>query len=209
MEACQSEGCFRACFSSEATPIVNCGDTDNDDPADIAAAIAGDGEAYRRLVRRHQTEIARQMRRFSRDPGVLDELTQDVFVEAFQGLRGYRGAVPWIHWLRTIAVRVGYRYWTSRRERRQEIALSEEDWGKIRGRLPEPTEAVGAADLVFRLLAQLDPSDRLILTLIYLDGCTMAQAAECAGWTVVGAKVRAFRARRRLRKLYAGDSHAK
>ena len=149
------------------------------------------------------------MRRFSRDPGVLDELTHDVFVEAFHGLRGFRGSVPWIHWLRTIAIRVGYRYWTSRREKRQEIALSEEDWGKIRGQLPEPTEATDAAELVFRLLAQLAPSDRLILTLIYLEGCSMAQAAERAGWTIVGAKVRAFRARNRLRKLYAGATNAK
>lgn len=180
--------------------------SDTDDSRDIVAATSGDGEAYRRLIQRYQLEIAQQMRRFSRDPAVRDELTHNVFVEAYLGLRNYQRKAPWIHWLRKIAVRVGFRYWTNRQGRVREVVLSEEDWKRLRGTLPEPTEAAAAADLVYALLAQLAPSDRLILTLIYLDGCTISEAAERAGWTVVGTKVRAFRARNRLRKLVEGGS---
>ncbi|MBX7104735.1 MAG: RNA polymerase sigma factor [Gemmataceae bacterium] len=190
----------------EVIPIGNAVVSDTDDARDIAAAISGDGEAYRRLVGRYQSEVAQQMRWFSRDSAVRDELTHDVFVEAYLSLRSYRGTAPWIHWLRKIAVRVGYRYWTSRQGRTCEVALSEDDWQRLRGKVPEPTEATAAADLVYALLAQLASSDRLILTLLYLDGCTMAEAAERAGWTVVGTKVRAFRARNRLRKLIEGGS---
>jgi len=43
----------------------------------------------------------------------------------------------------------------------------------------------------------------LVLTLLYVDGCTMAEAADLAGWTLIGAKVRAYRARNRLKKLIA------
>lgn len=181
--------------------------TDIDDGRDIGAALAGDGEAYRRLVERHQVEIAQQMRRFSRDPMVQTELTMDVFVEAYMSLKSYRGTAPWLHWLRRIAVRVGYRYWSSRQAKRREITLSDDDWRCLRGNLAEPAEAAGAAELVYALLAQLAPSDRLILTLLYLDGCTMVEAADRAGWTVVGAKVRAFRARNRLRKLIEEGAH--
>ncbi len=144
------------------------------------------------------------MRRFCRDPAVRVDLTHDVFVEAYLSLRSYRGTAPWIHWLRKIAVRVGYRYWTNRQGRACEVLLSEDDWRRLDGTLPEPTQATAAADLVYAVLAQLAPSDRLILTLLYLDDCTMAEAAERAGWTVVGTKVRAFRARNRLRKLIEG-----
>lgn len=74
--------------------------------------------------------------------------------------------------------------------------------------MPEPEEATDSAELVFSLLAQLAPGDRLILTLIYLDGSTMAEVAERTGWTIIGAKVRAFRARNRLRKLIKDGFHA-
>lgn len=168
--------------------------------ADVAAARRGDGDAYRRLVRQHQGAIAEQMRRFSRDPGVLEELVQDVFVEAYRGLGGYRGSGAWLHWLRKIAVRVGYRYW-KRNRGRPEVTLRDEDWQRLRGELPAPDEAADAAELVHGLLALLGPSDRLILTLLHLEGCSMAEAAARAGWSHVGAKVRAFRARLRLKKL--------
>ncbi len=182
-------------------PIGASTSLDADDCRDIAATLLGDGEAYRRLVERYQHDIARQMSRFSREFAVRDELIHDVFVEAYLSLRNYKSSAPWLHWLRKIAVRVGYRYWTSRKAGDREITLSDEDWQHLRGRSPDAGEAFEAAELVYALLAQLSPSDRLILTLVYLDGCTMAEAAHRAGWTVVGAKLRAFRARNRLAKL--------
>lgn len=175
------------------------------DARDIAAVLSGDEESYGRLVERYQGDIARQMSRFSRDPLVRDELVHDVFVEAYLGLRTFRGTSPLIHWLRKIAVRVGYRYWTNRNSRKHEMTLSEEDWDRVRGTLAFRSGPSEAADLVFALLERLSSNDRLILTLIYLDGCTMAEAAERAGCTVVGAKVRALRARNRLKKLIEGE----
>lgn len=171
------------------------------DAADIAATLEGDGEAYRRLIQRYQGEIALQMRRFSRDLGERDELVHDVFVEAYRSLPSYRGTSPWLHWLRKIAVRIGYRSWRQKRGREGEVVLSPEDWDCLRGRAPPPEDAVEAAELVHAVLAQLAPSDRLVLTLMYLDGCTMAEIASRAGWTLLGTKLRAFRARNRLRKL--------
>lgn len=179
------------------------------DAIDVAAARSGDGEAFRRLIRRHQDAIAVQMRRFSRDPRVCEELVHEVFVEAFLSLRSYRGSSPWLHWLRKIAVRVGYRFW---RQRRADVetrarSLSPEDWRRLRGTASMTSSSSSAenatdcADLVAALLARLSPADRLILTLLHLDECSMAEAAERAGWTLAGAKLRAFRARNKLRTL--------
>lgn len=179
-----------------------------EDNRDVDGARAGNGEAYRRLVERYQSEIVGQMRRFSRDPLVQAELTQEVFVQAYISLGSYRGTAPFLHWLRRIAVRVGYRYWSDRKARSNQIILSEDDWRRLQSMMPEPEEATDSAELVFSLLAQLAPGDRLILTLIYLDGSTMAEVAERTGWTIIGAKVRAFRARNRLRKLIKDGFHA-
>lgn len=180
-------------------------DLDAEDSRDVVFARLGDAEAYRRLVLRRQDEIGRMMGRFSRDPAVRDELTHDVFVEAYLGLSNYRGSAPWTHWLRKIAVRVGYRHWTKRKAKNREVVLSQEDWRRFDGASPlassSPEEAADAAELVHVLLGQLPPGDRLILTLMYLEGCSLAEAADRAGWSVVAAKLRAFRARNRLKKL--------
>lgn len=169
------------------------------DTADIAAAKRGDSEAYRRLIQRHQAAIAVQMRRFSRDPQTCEELVHEVFVTAYLALASFRGDAPWLHWLRKVAVRVGYRFWKKRRQ--QDIHLTSEDWQRLQGTSRPLTEDYEAAELVSRLLNQLAPADRLILTLLYLDGCSMSEAAARAGWTVMGAKLRAFRARNRLRTI--------
>ena len=76
---------------------------------EIAAARGGDDDAFRRIVQRYQSTIATQMQRFSRDPTVVEELVHDVFVEAFVSLNAFRHRSPFEHWLRKIAVRVGYR----------------------------------------------------------------------------------------------------
>jgi len=54
-----------------------------EDRKDIAESLAGNGEGFARLVRRYQDKVVAQMWRFTRDTVVLDQLVQDVFVEAF------------------------------------------------------------------------------------------------------------------------------
>ena len=54
---------------------------------------------------------------------------------------------------------------------------------------------------VERLLARLAPADRFLLTLLEGEGWSVAEIAEKLGWTAVNVKVRAHRARKRLRKI--------
>lgn len=62
----------------------------------------------------------------------------------------------------------------------------------------EPSDT---AEYVYRVLELLDPKDRLVLTLQYFEGCSTREIAERMGWTLSLVKVRAFRARRKLRAL--------
>ena len=169
--------------------------------ADIRAAQRGDSEAYRSIVEQSQNTIAVQMRRFSRDPQVCEDLTHDVFVEAFFSLHSFRGNAPWIHWLRRVAVRVGYRYWKEKKHNGTIQRLTDEQWQTLRGAGPDLQVASEAADLVSVLLEQLSPDDRLVLTMTCLDGCSMTETASRCGWTVAGTKLRAFRARKKLVEL--------
>jgi RNA polymerase sigma-70 factor (ECF subfamily) len=170
------------------------------DREDIAASLRGDESAYARLIARYQATITNQMWKYSRDPLVVEELVQEVFVESYLGLAQFRGQAPFVHWLRRIASRVGYRYWKKRAKRKEveEILRRESPDGGVP---PDDASPREAAEWLHRLLGRLAPEDRMVLTLHYFEGLDMNSIAERMGWTRTLAKVRAFRARKRLRVL--------
>jgi RNA polymerase sigma-70 factor (ECF subfamily) len=172
------------------------------DLEDIRQSRNGDSDAYRRLIERHQEYIGRVLWRFSRDRRVHEELVQDVFVEAYLSLDRYRGKAPFIHWLSRIATRVGYSYWkqVARRKKRESFTL--EEWDQLSFDSGENMDAGQAATLVHKLLGQLPPRDRLVLTLRYIEECDVAETAQRTGWTKSMVKVQTWRARNKLRNLF-------
>jgi len=170
------------------------------DWCDIRSTLEGDGQAYARIVRRYQDQITTQIWRLSRRPADCEQLVHDVFVEAYLSLKHFQGRAPLLHWLRKIATRVGYRYWKQQARLRRQATVPLEDWHKS-SPVDDSVDVAEAAGQVHALLAQLPPRDRLVLTLIYLDGCSVAEAAERAGWSQTMTKVQAHRARKKLKKL--------
>lgn len=170
------------------------------DMRDIRAVLGGDRDAYARIVTRYQAEVGRYMWRFTRDVATRDELVHDVFVEAYLGLGNFRGDAPLAHWLRKIATRVGYHFWRHRareRERRDALAETPLPLGGETADLSEPE----CSDQLHRLLSQLPPRDRLVLTLLYLEECSVSEAAEATGWSRTMVKVQAYRARGKFRRI--------
>lgn len=179
------------------------------DARDVRLALGGDEDAFERLVRRHQAAIGRLMWRFARNHADQDELTQEVFVTAWQALRTWRAAGGFDRWLRRIAVRVGYAYWRRRGRDSERFEFAESvddlmDQGAVLAEREQQAASVAAsvaAELVHRLLARLSDRDRLVLTLLHLEGLSVAEIAEATGWSQSLVKVQAHRARARLRKL--------
>jgi RNA polymerase sigma-70 factor (ECF subfamily) len=64
-----------------------------------------------------------------------------------------------------------------------------------------PEEAAAhAKELLGKLLETLNPDDRLVLTLLYLEEKSVAEIGTLTGWSRPLVKVRALRARARVRK---------
>jgi len=184
-------------LAAGVTAMYNDQTVDEPDRHDIAASLGGDEAAFSRLIRRHEAAVAALVWRFARDPAACEELVQDVFVEAYFSLRGYRGEAPLDHWLKRIASRVGYRYWKRRSRRAPPLSLSERDVAAPAGD-PDLAQASAAAHA---LLARLALAERLVLTLMYFDDCSVQEIAERMGWTRAMVKMRAYRARRRLQAI--------
>jgi len=179
------------------------------DAGEIRASLDGNSEAYRRLVERYQGYVSKILWRFSRDRQVHEELVQDVFVEAYLSLGGFKGTAPFSHWLSRIATRVGYHYWKKTASGAHPEGLAPEQWQRLADGRTDQIQANEAAALVHRLLGQLPPRDRLVLTLRYLEECDVAETAHRTGWTQTLVKVQTLRAKKKLEKVlrrYEGET---
>lgn len=168
------------------------------DSDDISAALDGDHDAYAKLVKRYQNDVSRWMWRFDRKKSALEELTQEVFLQAWMYLPKFKGKSAFRTWLFTIATRVGYRHWKQKakdqikgKELASRLAMDEE-----MSRMT-PSEA---SEALYELLMALPPRDRLVLTLLYYEDMDTKEIARMTGWTRTMVKVQAHRARNKLRK---------
>lgn len=163
----------------------------------VAASRGGDRAAFAALVRRHQSRVFRLASRFFRHREDVEDVAQDTFLTAWRRLATYEARAPFEHWITRVCLRLCYARLATDRRREEPIGASE--------LVVEAHNAVAAID-VERLLAQLSPSDRFVLLLLDGEGWSVKEIAERIGWTATNVKVRAFRARRRLRRVLEGGS---
>jgi len=166
---------------------------DRDEVRLVRAALGGSSDAFSRLVRLNQRRVFGLIGRFFRRPEDVEDVAQDVFLSAWKKLGTYRADAPFEHWLTRICLNRCYE--RLRRHHPREHALDE------RIDPAAPTGDPGAAVEIERLLAALEPVDRFILLLLHGEGWTIAEIADRLGWTRVNVKVRAHRARKKLRRL--------
>ena len=127
----------------------------------------------------------------------------------FARLEQYKGAVPFPHWVSRIAVTTCIDQLRAQK-RRPEFRwadLSENEADVLDAVLTDDREveagdALAARELVHQLLGQLKPDDRMVIQLLDLEQKTIAEISALTGWNQSLVKVRAFRARRKLRKLF-------
>ncbi len=156
-----------------------------------------------KLVLRHQSEVARLLWRFARSHADLEDLVQEAFLRIVRGIHSWRPDRPFLHWLRRVTVNTGRDYCRRQAVRRRwaaEPAGNDADAAAPEAVDPGPDPAArAAANEIKRLLATLPPDDYALLTLHHLEGWALADIARDFGWTLTATKLRAWRARARLR----------
>ncbi|BET67821.1 hypothetical protein ASA1KI_27390 [Opitutales bacterium ASA1] len=175
-----------------------------DDARLVERARAGELEALDVLVLRHREAITRRLWRFAVDREDLQDLVQDTFVRTIRALGTWEARQPFAHWVLRIASNVGRDYFRRRAVRRRHLVDTEADEGAGAHEALDPGSdpaARAAANEIKLLLDRLPPDDRALLALHHLEGLSLGEIAEQYGWTPAGAKLRAWRARRRLRAM--------
>jgi RNA polymerase sigma-70 factor (ECF subfamily) len=179
------------------------------DDALVAAAGGGDEVAFEQLFERHRRQVARIAGRFFPQREQIEEIIQDSFTKAYFALGSYHGTheASFRAWLTQIAVNTCYDQ-LRRTRRRPEHTVEEFDdqeahefAGQLRAAGSDVEGALVARDLALKLLSRLSAEDRLVLTLLDVEGFSVAEIAQMTNWTVSKVKVRAHRARAHLRRV--------
>lgn len=173
----------------------------------LASVRAGDEDAARLLMQRLYPQVISIIRTHRLRRTAEEDLSQMVFIKIFTKLGQFSGAVPFEHWVSRIAVNTCLNQLKAEKIRPEVrwADLSEEEEQVLHAlhetsdELPV-SESLASRELVDKLLATLKPSDRWLITWLHLEGWTMEEIREKTGWNIALIKIRAFRARRKLKQ---------
>ena len=168
-----------------------------------------DQTAARELVEHLHPLVIRIVRSHLPRRVAEEDLSQEIFMKMFTRLAQYQGAVPFPHWVSRIAVTTCIDHLRAQK-RRPEFRwadLSESEADVLDAVMTNENDVAAndsfaAHELVHKLLDQLKPDDRLVIQFLDLEQKTIAEICALTGWNTSRVKVRAFRARRKLRKLF-------
>jgi RNA polymerase sigma-70 factor (ECF subfamily) len=131
-----------------------------------------------------------------------------IFIKVLQKLPQFSGAVPLEHWVSRIAINTCLNQIQAEKARPElrEADLSEEQAAVIRNLATTtdelgPDQSFASRQLVEHLMDALKPAERLVIDLLYLQQRSVAEIRRATGWSAALVKVRAFRARQKMKRV--------
>jgi RNA polymerase sigma-70 factor (ECF subfamily) len=175
----------------------------------IEGVMEQDESAAKALVERLYPLVLKIARRHRPRRTQEEDLTQIIFTTIFTKIHQYSGKAPLEHWVSRVAVNTCLNQLKAEKVRPELrwADLSEEECAVIESfhRTDEnvhPVKAMAAREVLNRLLERLKPKDRLLVELMYVEERSTKEIQEQTGWSEPVIKVRAFRARQKLQKIW-------
>jgi len=183
---------------------------DNFDEEDSLHRIEqGDEVAARELLRQFHPFVLKLVRAHLPRRISEEDLVQMIFIKVFHKLNQYTGRMPLEHWISRIAVNTCLNALKAEKIRpewrlgdfSEEIAAGIEKLAATEVDTATTDDFDLAKKLVTELIAQLSPEDRLVITLLHLEEKSVEEIHALTGWSRSATKVRAFRARAKMKKM--------
>jgi RNA polymerase sigma-70 factor (ECF subfamily) len=179
-----------------------------DEPILVAAAQGGDIAAFETLVGRYERKILRLAQNITQNREDAEDVMQEAFLKAYEHLSGFQGNSRFYTWLVRIAVNQALM--KLRKRRPNQVSIDEEvntgedlipreieDWGPSPEDRYKQTEL---SDILSEVIADLDPSFRIVFQLRDIEELSTEETAEALGLSVPAVKSRLLRARLKLRQ---------
>lgn len=170
----------------------------------LARIRQGATDEFAELIRRHQSQVFAILHRHERDPQRVEDLAQETFLKVWRALDRFDSRVPLEHWISRIAVNVAIDHLRRQKPSRAEIGfddLGEDtlDWLRTEEG-HDRLEARDARELLEAAMRTLSPAERLVITLQEIEGRSVKEISALTGSSGVAVRVRAMRARAKLKK---------
>ena len=176
-----------------------------DDDAELLARIRnGAADDFSELVQRHQSQVFAILYRYEGDRHRLEDLAQETFIKAWRSLQQFDCRAPFAHWLSRIAVNVALDHLRKIKRQQNEIGLADlgEDaleWLRIEDD-PRELDSRQAAEVLTLAMRELSAAEQVVITMQELEGYTIKEICARTGSSSIAIRVRAMRARNKLRK---------
>lgn len=176
-----------------------------DDRALVAAFLAGERDAFDVIVERHRRQVYQLCYRFLNNHEDASDMTQDVFVRAFKGLRNFKGDSALGTWLYRVGVNACLNRVALKTPRMETIEPDQH----VDHRQPDAHELIARGEravVVRRAIAQLPPKQRATLVLRMYQEMSHEEIAGVLGSTVGAVKANFFHALGNLKRLLEPQS---
>lgn len=173
----------------------------------VSRVLQDDDDAARELVRRLYPSVARLVRAHRPARSAEEDVCQMIFIKIMQKLSQFSGKVPLEHWVSRVAINTCINQIQAEKAR-PELRLADlseeqeavvEKMATTEGELGAG-ERLASRELVDHLMTFLKPAERLVIDLLYLQQHSIAEIQKLTGWSVTLVKVRAFRARQKMKR---------
>ena len=178
----------------------------NDDVALIRRILAGDEIAFAELVKRYQKPVHTLAWRKIGDFHIAEDITQEVFLKVYQGLRTLKDPHQFSGWLYVITANLCATWLRKKRIQTQPLEDVERTMPQrdaySRHVVEDRTKSAAESqrEVVKKLLAKLKESERTVMALHYLGEMTVEEISRFLGVSASTIKSRLRRARQRLQK---------
>jgi len=186
----------------------------------VERAQKGDKRAFELLVLKYQRKLGRLLSRLVRDPGEVEDVTQEAFIKAYRALPNFRGDSAFYTWLYRIGINTAKNYLVALGRRApttteydNEEAESFEDAEALRDSATPEGELLGKeiAATVNKAVEALPEDLRTAITLREIEGLSYEEIATMMNCPIGTVRSRIFRAREaiaaELRPLLGTDEN--
>lgn len=175
----------------------------------VNLARQGDEAAFEEIVQRYSPRVFRIASQFFRRREAVEDAAQEVFLKVYTQLDSYEGRGSLEGWITRIATNTCINTLRSAKRRPEapitELTEAEDDW--LAQKLidaadsrPSVENHLVAVNLAEKLLAMVPAEDRLVLSLMDGEELSVKEVVDVTGWSESKVKMRAMRARQRMRQ---------
>ena len=165
----------------------------------IQSIKSGDDNAFAILMEQYADQVYALVVRIIQQQEDAEELTQDVFIKAYEQMEGFSGRSSFATWLYRIAYNSAISYVRRRRQPHLSIdegrlsAVKDEELDEMEGNLSDSN-----IEALTNAIEQLDAEERALVTLFYYEQRPIAECAEIIHQSESNTKVRLHRIRKKL-----------